>query len=309
MTRRLEVVIPDRPEPLVFPAEVDSEFEIKETGHSIRVVRYIPDFVMDLTTREVGSKSHLPNNPAIQVEITGPDGPIKQWIFAKLPSMHASVSAPFEIRFRMETHLIGIADYVLIIGMPENRSKENIVVAHIRNGAVVAKENGSIGQQIDIGETGGKMVVDRLLKNTNMLNEVINRPDISDQGAIEVVVDREGLSEKHYLWEDSPEEIAGLKMVYFNENRIRDFYSILQIISEGEVVAEKKIEVNDPLRYGGYALYQSSWDDENLSWSGLQVKKDPGVPLVYAGFLIQILGMIVVFYVNPFVRKTKKSRA
>jgi len=104
-------------------------------------------------------------------------------------------------------------------------------------------------------------------------------------------------------------DVPGYRLVYVREERIKDFYSVLQIIDGDKVAVEKKIEVNDPLRYGGYALYQSSYDRESLRWSGLQVRKDPGVPLVYAGFAVQILGMIIIFYINPLLRKAKKGRA
>lgn len=67
--------------------------------------------------------------------------------------------------------------------------------------------------------------------------------------------------------------------------------------------------MNHPLRYEGYSLYQWAYDGEGLRWSNLRVKKDAGVPLVYVGFLLQILGMIIIFYINPLLRKAKKARA
>ena len=113
--------------------------------------------------------------------------------------------------------------------------------------------------------------------------------------------------EERVLWEDEPFDIPGYRLVYAQDERVRDFFSVLQVIDGGEVVLEKKIEVNDPLRYGGYTFYQTSYDQKGLSWSGLQVRNDPGVPFVYAGFLVQILGMIVIFYINPLIRKAKKA--
>ena len=69
------------------------------------------------------------------------------------------------------------------------------------------------------------------------------------------------------------------------------------------------ILVNDPLRFGDYALFQSSYDKEHLSWSGFQIVKDPGVPVVYLGFILLILGLITIFYINPLIKRNIKGNA
>jgi hypothetical protein len=306
---RLEVVFPDGARTLTFPATVGARYEIGDTGYSMELLRYVPDFSMDFATREVRSKSDFPNNPAMQLELTGPTGPKRQWVFAKFPSMHDTGDLPFELKFKVEGHLGGISDYVLILNTTEADSDESLLLAQLRGGQVVQKDDIASDRPANIEGTGYKIVVDRLLENANMDNELVNRPDISNRSAVEAVIERAGSRAKLNLWERAPADIGGIRIVYVREDKIRDFYSILQVVEEGEVVAEKKIEVNDPLRHAGYSLYQSSYDDENLSWSGLQVKKDPGVPLVYAGFLVQILGMTVIFYVNPLIRKAKRKKA
>jgi cytochrome c biogenesis protein ResB len=81
----------------------------------------------------------------------------------------------------------------------------------------------------------------------------------------------------------------------------KDFKSTLRLLQDGQVVASKTIEVNKPLKYAGWAIYQSSYDDKHESWSGLEIAKDPGVPLVYLGFLLITIGVLYSFYLRPFV--------
>jgi cytochrome c biogenesis protein ResB len=83
---------------------------------------------------------------------------------------------------------------------------------------------------------------------------------------------------------------------------VKDYRSTLQIIENDTVVKAKTIEVNAPLSYKGYTFYQSGYNAKDPTWTSLQVVKDPGVPLVYTGFLLMILGLITVFYLYPHGR-------
>ncbi|MEK7289570.1 MAG: cytochrome c biogenesis protein ResB, partial [Planctomycetota bacterium] len=83
--------------------------------------------------------------------------------------------------------------------------------------------------------------------------------------------------------------------------------SKLRIVENGQTVAEKTIRVNDPLKHRGYAIYQSSYDPEAGQFSGLQIVKDPGIPVVYSGFGALCFGVIFIFYIKPFLRKKQKK--
>lgn len=305
MTKHLELTLPDGAPKKIFPAEAGSAFEIEGTAYSVEVLRYVADFSMDLDTREIVSKSDFPNNPAVHVKIDGPSGSIERWVFAKLPSVHESKDVPFESKFKMDEHLSGVVDYVLVLNVSDGEP----VLARFRGGELLGKADIHIGRLLDIEGTDYSIVVDGFFENASMSREIVNNPDMPGWPAIEVEVEQGGSSTPYFLWKDEPVDAPGYKMMYIQEEKVRDFYSVLQVIDAGKVVAEKKIEVNDPLRYGGYTIYQNRHDQENPDWSGLEVKKDPGVSLVYAGFLLQILGMILVFYINPLLTRAKRSRA
>ena len=64
--------------------------------------------------------------------------------------------------------------------------------------------------------------------------------------------------------------------------------------SSGQMYAAD-IEMNRELAYGGYRFFQSSYrQEEGREMTVLTVSKDPGQPLVFAGYVLLIIGMITV---------------
>ncbi len=78
---------------------------------------------------------------------------------------------------------------------------------------------------------------------------------------------------------------------------IKEFRCRVAVIEDGNRVAlTKEIRVNHPLQYKGYAFYQSGYNPKDPDWTGLEISRDPGLPLVYAGFLLLNAGVIMIFY-------------
>lgn len=181
----------DKNEKLIaqIPVKIGTESDIVDTGYKIKILRYLPDFVMDTATKLAVSRSSKPNNPALEVELKDKDGKVKTfWVFARFPDMH---------------------------------------------------------QQIDVN----------------------------------------------------------FKFVYNWAMRTpKDFISKVTILKDSKEITSHDIRVNEPFGFGGYTFFQSAYDSEGLSWSGLQVVRDPGVPVIYSGFVLLILGLVMIFYVNPLVK-------
>jgi len=176
------------------PTEIGVESKIAETGYKIKVLRYLPDFVMDIATKTAASRSSAPNNPAIEAELKDKNGNVKTfWVFSRFADMHQETNADFKFIY----------------------------------------------------------------------NWVMRQP--------------------------------------------KDFLSKVTILKDGKEILNSNIRVNEPFYFGGYTFFQSSYDSENLAWSGLKVVKDPGVPVIYLGFVLLILGLVMVFYINP-LKQAKESR-
>lgn len=79
---------------------------------------------------------------------------------------------------------------------------------------------------------------------------------------------------------------------------IKSFKSTL-LIQEGSLPPlQKTIEVNSPLSYGGYTFYQSGYNENDPTWTSLQVVRDPGVRVVYLGFVLMTLGLLITTYLR-----------
>ncbi len=59
----------------------------------------------------------------------------------------------------------------------------------------------------------------------------------------------------------------------------------------GREVRAAEVKVNHPLRHGGFTLYQAAYDPEDEKVSVLEASKDPGVAVVYAGFILLMTGL------------------
>jgi hypothetical protein len=301
---RLEVIVDGSALDETFPVEVGSKFEIE--GYTVEVLKFVADFIIG-DGGVVTSRSDFPHNPAVKVKTTDPAGEsFEQWLFAKHPAMHTPENPPpFELKYVREGRDDHVVDQVFIVSAPDSTP----VAVYARGGKLVTRGEIASGESLGLGNTGFELVIIAMYEDANINRDMKELPEGAPGGraALEIVINHGSSKEERVLWEDEPFDIPGYRLVYGQDKRVRDFFSVLQVIDGEEVVLEKKIEVNDPLRYGGYTFYQSSYDQKGLSWSGLQVRNDPGVPLVYAGFLIQILGMIVIFYINPLLRKSKKA--
>jgi len=73
----------------------------------------------------------------------------------------------------------------------------------------------------------------------------------------------------------------------------KDYFSDLVILEGGRPVAEKTIEVNHPLRWDGYDIYQADYDKAAGSYTVLTVRSDSGLRVVYAGFWLFVVGALV----------------
>jgi ResB-like family len=110
----------------------------------------------------------------------------------------------------------------------------------------------------------------------------------------------------------SPIKASPLRFIYQHDDAnsralvsgpIKNFKSTFHLIEDGKFAGTGTAAVNRPLKVGGYTFYQTGYNPNDLSWTSLEVVRDPGVPLVYCGFGLLIAGLFVVFYLNPWLSR------
>ena len=80
----------------------------------------------------------------------------------------------------------------------------------------------------------------------------------------------------------------------------------LQDLDTGEVV-KKTIEVNTPMKYKGFVIYQASWREDDRRISIFQISKDPGKKVLYLGWIMAVSGAIFMFFLKPFLQSLIKA--
>lgn len=203
----LLVAWPEKNLKATLPVKLGIEQQFDE--FKLTILKYIPDFAVDVQTHEVTSRSNEPRNPAILVAVNGPAYQNHRWLFAQFPD------------FVMHT--------------PDSKA--------------------------------------------------------SGPSPLQMVYQNHGATKPRRA-------ITG---------QIKSFKSTLNIVDNNTVVKSKTIEVNSPISYKGYTLYQSGYNPDDLSYTSLQVVKDPGVPVVYTGFGLMIVGLFIVFYLNPWLNEKGKK--
>ncbi len=67
---------------------------------------------------------------------------------------------------------------------------------------------------------------------------------------------------------------------------------------------QEKIYMNHPLKYAGYVFYQASFQrTPQGEVTILSVARDPGMQLSFVGYCILVLGLVLIFFVKPYLRK------
>ena len=191
--------------------------------------------------------------------------------------------------------------------------KEKLLVYSPQNDTqgIIAEIPTGIDIESDIANTGYKIKALRYLPDFSMdtvTKVAMSRSAKANNPAIQVQLkSKSGHVSTFWIFARFPDmhqkTDPNFKFVYnWVGRRPKDFISKVTILDHGNEILKKDIRGNEALRVGGYTFFQYSYDTELLSWSAIQVVKDPGVGVVYAGFIMLIAGLIIIFYVNPLIR-------
>ena len=203
-----------------------------------------------------------------------------------------SAQLPFSIRlrdFRIEYYPIGS----LFVKAPDKR---------------VWRVPIEIGREFPLDPEYGSLTILRSFRNFRIDTEGEERiafddPSSGSNPALEVRIDLPGgASATEYVVERTlshahPGKRHNLKLSYVRMPR--DFISELEVLEDNVLVAEKSIEANHPLHYGGYYFYQSDCGSDGRVYTILSVASDSGIYLIYVGYVTLMIGLVWHFWLKP----------
>lgn len=156
-----------------------------------------------------------------------------------------------------------------------------------------------VDKEFPLGDNAGTIKIVKAYENFKIGKEEgksvpFDDPSPGMNPALEVqITEPGGKMATQYVFERFPGHSHGQDKFLLSYHRvISDYISELQIVKDDKVVAEKDIEVNHPLHFGGYHFYQSSYDDKAGQYTVLQVVSDTGLYVVYAGYWMLCIGTI-----------------
>ena len=288
------------------------------------ILRYVPDFVMDQDMR-VTSRSSSPNNPAIQLRVRLGRQTSTVWLFAKVrmfhrPPLPEGIMAEYTIEPAGLEERSWAGNSVLIVSAP---GKPFAVVAA---GSLLGSCD--VGGTVDLRvEPAAHLTIDRFFGSARERYEVVEgRPTgrettqvlkvaLTDRAAARTFVEWVPLGKTVRVQTRSgrvslrlfkPSMPLGYE-VFLERFEARNYpashipsayVSHLRVADASRgLVFRKTVEPNRPLSYGGYKLYQYSYDELGQGGysSTLGVCKDPGTPVFYTGSFLFVAGLLLHF--------------
>ncbi len=147
--------------------------------------------------------------------------------------------------------------------------------------------------------SGGTLTVLRQVKDFGLTarNGVVEKSPYWFNPAVQAEYAAKGRREKLWFFSNFPGMHAGrlpFDLYYAVEQaEIKDFVSTVELAGAGGAALKGEVAVNRPLKFGGYTLYQTSYDQADAGYTLLTVTRDRGAWVVYAGFALVLTGVLL----------------
>lgn len=308
---------------------------IGDGSYTLQVLRYLPHATVGPEKKLVNASDRA-LNPAVEVEIVGPEAREQRVAFARFPdfrSMHGATQSE-------NVRLTFIA--------PEEASPTPVTVHVDASGKMLARFQSAsaaamtqelvMGTPISTPWEGKKLTVHRRFDRARQERtyEPAPAPGESRMPALQVRVSDPTSQTEIWLEKHRPRpvtvqgaayELAFMEKTlplgfgvtlnkfavgyYPGERRPRSFESTLSITDPqtGRTLS-RVVSMNHPTTFSGYTLFQSSYkQDGKRSMSVLSVSRDPGQPIVFTGYILLLVGMVWVLFTRLGVFPTVAESA
>ncbi len=303
------------------PENLSRPVSIRGTPYQLTFKAYFPDFT--LTEQGPANRSEEPNNPAVALTLSGPEGSDAHLLFAFHPDFPALHGRTHTIQAHLTyTHSAGGSlppNAITILRTPAGDLQS------VMTGAAGEREHAAslqtsqtythpwLDYQFELAVYHPKAKLTQHFRNreTNEVRaEVLHLSAQEGQAVAEAWIGLRGsvelaLNEHPIAVEYRPAQRElpfAVKLLDFRKidypgiQMAAGFESDVELIdAQRGLTLLRTISMNNPLRYRGFHLYQSSYIPGATETTVLSVRNDPGTPFVYLGFLTVIAGVVSMF--------------
>ncbi len=300
-------------------------------GVTVSLAGFYPHFA--IAGDQYASRSAAMVNPAVRLEVTGPGGTHEEAIvFADHPDLDISHKGgePLteKVTYRIPERPAEAGGAIKLVRGPDG------AVHYVAGAPGSAERRGTVtaGEEIAYPEAGIRFWVARVLDRAQESERIWNGGKEVRNPAIHVRVSDGKDEESLWVAQAAPRQVAlGGRQVTIDYDFMRhelgfsvmleDFREITYpgiamaqsyesdvVVNAPERQFPRKISMNHPLKFHGYKIFQSSFQRGERETSIFSVARDPGVPVVYTGFLILVLGLIVIFFLKPYLVQWSAAR-
>ena len=313
------------------PESIGKTFSIKNSSYRVSVRRILKDAVVN--ANELVDRSSEWLNPAVQLTLEGENLSERHTVFAKFPefpTLHGL--APSEAHVRIAYEVSGFS--------PEAEKNEirflnrpNALPEYqVKRGSELKGGKVELNKPVETGWMDFKFTVDRYFEHAALEESYLPLPNTSGHSeAVSVIeLELETLDVRKNIWLVQGEMVhVPLKGSYYHvvhglktrplgfQVELKDFMmdtdpgtdrpaSFKSLVTLKDpmkgIKRDQLIQMNEPLKYRGFKLYQSAYHLESgqPDISIFTAARDPGNPFKYTGAIIMVLGILALFYMKPF---------
>ena len=317
--------------------KLPASFPLEGTPYHIRITRVLKNALVDerniLRDQDADLKTtDAGKNPAVELVLEGNGLAEKHTVFAKFPdfpTMHGMKPSAAGARIFYRLPNSGSRGESHELRFVENGGEW---LYQIQEGLQVKSGKIAVGEPVSLGWMGMEFTVESLWPHSAMDRRFDPEPNTSESEEAVPTVEVEVKTEKETrpvgLRQGVPETVfldgskyiivygqrrvpAGFKLMlrdfrleqYPGTSRPASFESDVTLKDDGRgLVRNQTVSMNKPLIYRGFRIYQSGYSQPQgePEISIFSVGKDPGVPVKYAGTIVMVTGIIMMFYFRRF---------
>ena len=313
--------MPAKPPTIIasLPLEPMKIRHIYGTDLYFRLKEFYPDFSFKYTYPLLAEEIE-PVDPGIQIDIFSPEGDGTLQLLANNPNRNKVMNDDFfggwlefyweltdEVKSSFEEADSNSANRVIFTG--KDSMAYYVINGKVTFGRLKVNEDFTIP-----GAAGTKLHILHIFPDASLLKaEPSSRTKELKNPVARVEIWHKGQSaQEAYIYPRSmgpggqysiPGSAFILALESFKDQESKYYKSDISVVDRsGNVVKQRTIVVNEPLFYKGHRFYQTDYDPKNPAYSGIGVTHEPGLPLIYSGFYLLVIGVGLMFYAKASSR-------